>query len=69
MKDGEDSKRKFYRALIQLGHPLSAEQIIQRINGRAPLEIQQKTPIRVLHRYALFFSSSSTSSDLSVARS
>ncbi|KAJ1933067.1 hypothetical protein EC988_009242, partial [Linderina pennispora] len=53
IKEGQDSKTKLYCALVWFAKPLSSEKIDE-INGRGKQEIvlQQKTPIRVLHRRA-----------------
>ncbi|ORX74715.1 hypothetical protein DL89DRAFT_320168 [Linderina pennispora] len=53
IKEGQDSKTKLYCALVWFAKPLSSEKI-EEINARGKQEIvlQQKTPIRVLHRRA-----------------
>lgn len=52
IKAGEEQKRKFYRALCCLEKPATVE-ILQKLNIPEGFEIQQKTPIRVLHRRPL----------------
>lgn len=51
MKDGEESKKKLYRALVELSKPVD-DASLERINSMSEFEIKQKTPIRVLHRFA-----------------
>lgn len=52
IKSGEEQKKKFYRALCVLQQPATAE-ILKKLNIPEGFEIQQKTPIRVLHRRPL----------------
>lgn len=52
IKTGEESKKKYYRALCVLQHPATLE-ILEKLNLPEGFEIQQKTPIRVLHRRPL----------------
>lgn len=49
LKEGEDSKTKQYRALCCCSRVLTKEDI-DKIEGLGGLDIDQKTPIRVLHR-------------------
>ncbi len=49
LKEGEEEKRKNYEALCWCEAELSEEDL-QRINDVRELEIEQDTPIRVLHR-------------------
>lgn len=51
MKEGEESKTKGYSALcIAWGVDMDK---LKRVSERAPLTINQKTPVRVLHRRPL----------------
>ncbi|XP_036327756.1 putative tRNA pseudouridine synthase Pus10 [Rhagoletis pomonella] len=52
IKMGEEQKRKCYRALCQLDGFATAD-ILEKLNLPKGFEIQQKTPIRVLHRRPL----------------
>ncbi|XP_037810009.1 putative tRNA pseudouridine synthase Pus10 [Lucilia sericata] len=52
IKSGEEQKKKYYRALCVLQQPVTAE-ILKKLNLPEGFEIQQKTPIRVLHRRPL----------------
>ncbi|XP_053960994.1 putative tRNA pseudouridine synthase Pus10 [Anastrepha ludens] len=52
IKMGEEQKRKCYRALCQLSRPVTTD-ILKKLNLEQGFEIQQKTPIRVLHRRPL----------------
>ncbi|XP_067626267.1 putative tRNA pseudouridine synthase Pus10 [Eurosta solidaginis] len=52
IKMGEEQKRKCYRALCQLDSPATVG-ILEMLNVTKGFEIQQKTPIRVLHRRPL----------------
>ncbi|KAM7353942.1 pseudouridine synthase 10 [Cochliomyia hominivorax] len=52
IKSGEEQKKKFYRALCVLQQPATVE-ILKKLNLPKGFEIQQKTPIRVLHRRPL----------------
>lgn len=49
LKEGEESKRKIYRAVIWLSNPF-CEADIQKFLPPTPLCVKQETPIRVLHR-------------------
>ncbi|KAJ1951359.1 hypothetical protein FBU59_000208 [Linderina macrospora] len=53
IKESSDSKTKLYCALVWFAKPLSSEKLDE-INGRGKqgIVLQQKTPIRVLHRRA-----------------
>lgn len=52
LKIGEETKSKVYRAVVYSSLPLSSD-ILEKINSaRGPLMVDQKTPIRVLHRRA-----------------
>ncbi|KAI5752129.1 hypothetical protein M8J77_014090 [Diaphorina citri] len=51
LKDGEDSKTKTYEALCVSKNPLTMEHLLN-ISKCTPLVVNQKTPIRVLHRRA-----------------
>eukprot|EP01125_Pyxidicula_operculata_P017197 TRINITY_DN6014_c0_g1_i1.p1 TRINITY_DN6014_c0_g1~~TRINITY_DN6014_c0_g1_i1.p1 ORF type:complete len:544 (+),score=73.14 TRINITY_DN6014_c0_g1_i1:6-1637(+) len=54
MREGEKEKKKHYRALIQISKPITDKSILDNINNYPqPFEINQKTPIRVLHRRSL----------------
>jgi tRNA pseudouridine synthase 10 len=51
LKDGEDQKRKTYMALcIAPSRPFVSTKDLKKLSGMKNLELQQKTPIRVLHR-------------------
>ncbi|KAH8412865.1 hypothetical protein KR009_006352 [Drosophila setifemur] len=52
IKTGEEQKRKFYRALCVLKEPVTVE-ILEKLQIPDSFDIQQKTPIRVLHRRPL----------------
>lgn len=52
IKSGEEEKRKFYRAHCVLQHSATAD-IMQKLNIPDGFLIQQKTPLRVLHRRPL----------------
>ncbi|XP_017046322.1 putative tRNA pseudouridine synthase Pus10 [Drosophila ficusphila] len=52
IKTGEEQKKKFYRALCVLKEPVSVE-ILNKLQIPQSFDIQQKTPIRVLHRRPL----------------
>lgn len=52
LKDGQESKTKEYRALCCVSRALSFDEI-EKISKTVELCIEQKTPIRVLHRRSL----------------
>lgn len=52
IKQGEDSKRKHYRALCALNTDATVE-LLQKLNIPDGFVIEQLTPIRVLHRRPL----------------
>jgi tRNA pseudouridine synthase 10 len=52
LKEGEADKRKRYSALCICSRPLTDDDL-QRIASIQDLRIDQKTPIRVLHRFGL----------------
>ncbi|XP_060645961.1 putative tRNA pseudouridine synthase Pus10 [Drosophila nasuta] len=52
IKTGEEQKRKYYRALCVLEQPATLD-ILQKLQISESFDIQQKTPIRVLHRRPL----------------
>ncbi|XP_055686481.1 putative tRNA pseudouridine synthase Pus10 [Lutzomyia longipalpis] len=52
IKEGEESKKKMYRALCLLESPATVE-IMKKLNISEEFTVQQFTPIRVLHRRAL----------------
>ena len=52
IKGASESKRKTYRALVWTSAAARAEDIA-RVNTLTPLVLQQKTPVRVLHRRSL----------------
>lgn len=52
IKSGEEQKKKYYRALCKLRSPATLD-ILQKLHLPNGFEIQQKTPIRVLHRRPL----------------
>ncbi|CAH0555777.1 unnamed protein product [Brassicogethes aeneus] len=49
IKTGEESKKKTYLALCNT-KGTNLNEIIEKINNHGPVELAQKTPIRVLHR-------------------
>lgn len=51
LKQGEDSKTKMYEALCVSKNPLTDE-LLHKLATCTPLVIEQRTPIRVLHRRA-----------------
>jgi tRNA pseudouridine synthase 10 len=53
IKSGEEDKRKFYRALCVLIDKNVTVDIIEKLNVQKAFEIQQWTPLRVLHRRTL----------------
>lgn len=53
IKTGEESKKKYYRALCVLRSENVSEEILERLQIKEPFEIQQWTPFRVLHRRTL----------------
>ena len=55
LKEGEEEKTKIYSALCVTldGLPFTVEDL-EKINGVPELVINQKTPLRVLHRYYSF---------------
>lgn len=52
IKEGEEQKKKLYRALCILKEPVTRE-IINKLNIPDGFLVQQKTPLRVLHRRPL----------------
>ncbi|XP_066598990.1 tRNA pseudouridine synthase Pus10 isoform X2 [Prorops nasuta] len=53
LKEGENAKTKFYRALCIYRDPLKDPSVLDNLNKLKEIEIIQKTPIRVLHRRPL----------------
>jgi len=56
LMEGEKSKKKQYRSLVRISPPLDSsesESKLLKLNQLEPFSIQQKTPIRVLHRRSL----------------
>lgn len=49
MKQGEENKEKSYRAKLWCPEPISGE-AIEKLNLMKDIQLEQKTPIRVLHR-------------------
>ena len=49
VKQGEDSHRKDYRCVVRVGRRLTAADVVQ-LNAHKDVLVQQKTPLRVLHR-------------------
>ena len=49
VKQGEDSHRKDYRCVVRVGRRLTPADLAM-LNGRKDVLLQQKTPLRVLHR-------------------
>jgi tRNA pseudouridine synthase 10 len=52
IKQGEEKKKKFYRALCYIEHPVTVE-TLQKLDLPEGFTIQQPTPLRVLHRRPL----------------
>lgn len=52
IKTGEEKKKKFYRALCALKEP-ATEELLEKLQIEEPFEIEQITPLRVLHRRPL----------------
>ncbi|XP_013790475.2 putative tRNA pseudouridine synthase Pus10, partial [Limulus polyphemus] len=52
LKEGEEEKRKMYSAVCIMNRPLTKDDIEQ-LTGLKNVKIQQKTPLRVLHRRPL----------------
>lgn len=52
IKSGEEDKRKIYRALCTIASDVTVE-LLEKLNIEKPFEIQQWTPLRVLHRRTL----------------
>lgn len=52
IKAGEESKTKEYEAVCICNKPVT-EDMINKINDKGPVELNQETPIRVLHRRPL----------------
>ena len=52
LKEGEDAKRKTYRALCVIGKEFSIDWVKEKLEAITDLELAQHTPIRVLHRRA-----------------
>ncbi|XP_013101337.2 putative tRNA pseudouridine synthase Pus10 [Stomoxys calcitrans] len=52
IKSGEEQKKKYYRALCKLRDPATID-LLRKLDLPEGFEIQQKTPIRVLHRRPL----------------
>ncbi|XP_053684571.1 putative tRNA pseudouridine synthase Pus10 isoform X2 [Sabethes cyaneus] len=52
IKQGEEDKKKFYRALCVLKKPVTNE-VVDALNINEPFVIEQWTPLRVLHRRPL----------------
>lgn len=54
IKSGEEEKRKIYRALCTLRENIATINILEKLNSiDKPFDIQQWTPLRVLHRRTL----------------
>lgn len=52
IKTGEENKKKIYRALCKIDCPITAD-VLQKLDLPDGFEIQQWTPLRVLHRRTL----------------
>lgn len=52
IKDGAEDKHKTYSCVVWSSKPHTAAQLHQRLDQRAPVELAQDTPIRVVHRRA-----------------
>jgi tRNA pseudouridine(54/55) synthase len=53
MREGEAEKRKRYKALIWLSRPLAPDVLDAASRAVVDLQVQQATPVRVLHRRSL----------------
>lgn len=55
LRHGDDEKRKHYRALVWIAKDNFGKEDVDRINNlfkeRGEVVIDQRTPIRVLHRF------------------
>lgn len=54
LKEGEEEKTKIYSALCVVGKSLT-ESDLNKLNNMVDVKLSQKTPIRVLHRFGIFF--------------
>ena len=52
LKEGEDAKRKTYRALCVISKEFAIDWVKEKLEAITDLELAQHTPIRVLHRRA-----------------
>jgi tRNA pseudouridine synthase 10 len=55
LKEGEEHKKKTYRCVVCLSEPLTPQRIaiLDSLKEKGELQVQQDTPIRVLHRRTL----------------
>lgn len=52
IKSGEENKKKIYQALCTIAGDVTVE-LLEKLNIENPFDIQQWTPLRVLHRRTL----------------
>ena len=52
VKEAGEEKKKTYRAVVVLGQTVDGD-LLRKVNELAPLQVTQKTPIRVMHRRSL----------------
>ncbi|GIQ92102.1 hypothetical protein KIPB_015680, partial [Kipferlia bialata] len=53
LKVGEEDKRKHYRAVVFCESPLDTPEALERCRAVVDIDINQRTPVRVLHRRTL----------------
>lgn len=53
VKEGEVEHRKAYRCVLWLSRPVSQQELREKLDGAGAVRLEQKTPIRVLHRRPL----------------
>lgn len=53
MQAAAEDKEKFYTCIVWLSRPTTAQQLRAALDSQVDLVINQKTPVRVLHRRTL----------------
>ncbi len=53
LQRGADAKRKVYACVVWVGKSVSSQELRERLDGVKNLQLDQKTPLRVLHRRSL----------------
>lgn len=53
VREGEAEHRKSYRCVVWLSKPVSLAELDTKLNNAGSVRVEQKTPIRVLHRRPL----------------